>query len=74
MFQNSDKNQLRSLQDKKARLMRADHSAALHASQASVVSVDDALKEEMHQYSSVRQIEIDYCTLKWWKDHVAKSS
>ena len=34
--------------------MRADHSgAALHASQASVLSMDDALKEEMHRYSIV---------------------
>ena len=38
--------------------MRVDHSAALHASQASVLSVDDALKEEMHRYSSVLQVEI----------------
>ena len=38
--------------------MRVDHSAALHASQASVLSVDDALKEEMHRYSSVLQIDI----------------
>ena len=52
--------------------MRADHSAALHASQASVLSVDDALKEEMHRYSSVLQIEIDSCPLKWWKEHEAK--
>ena len=38
--------------------MRVDHSAALHASQVSVLSVDDALKEEMHRYSSVLQIDI----------------
>ena len=44
----------------------------LHASQASVLSVDDALKEEMHRYSSVLQIEIDSCPLKWWKEHEAK--
>ena len=56
MFQSSDKNLLRSLQEKKSKInilqkMRADHSgAALHASQASVLSVDDALKEEMHRY------------------------
>ena len=44
--------------------MRADHSAALHVSQASVLSVDDALKEEMHKYRSVLQIDIDSCPLK----------
>ena len=63
------KNQLRSLQEKNGKInilqkMRTDHSAALHASQASVLSVDDALKEEMHRYSSVLQIEIDSCPLK----------
>ena len=53
--------------------MRADHSAAFHASQASVLYVDDALKEEMHRYIiSVLQIEIDSCPLKWWKEHEAK--
>ena len=49
--------------------MRADHSASLHVSQASVLSVDDALKEEMHKYRSVLQIDIDSCPLKWWKEH-----
>ena len=34
--------------------------------------VDDALKEEMHTYSSVLQIEIDSCPLKWWKEHEEK--
>ena len=53
MFQSSDKNQLRSLQEIKGKInivqkMRADYSAGLHSSQASVLSVDDALKEEMH--------------------------
>ena len=49
--------------------MRADHSASLNVSQASVLSVDDALKEEMHKYRSVLQIDIDSCPLKWWKEH-----
>ena len=26
----------------------------------------------MHKYSSVLQIEIDSCPLKWWKEHEAK--
>ena len=54
--------------------MRADLSAALHAFKASVLSVDYALKKEMHRYSSVLQIKIDYCALKWWKEREAKSS
>ena len=48
MFQSIDKNQLRSLQEINilTKNERSDHSAALHAPQASVLSVDDALKEE----------------------------
>ena len=49
-------------------------AAALRASQASVLCVDDALQEEIHRYSSVLQIEIDSCPLKWWKEHEAKLS
>ena len=49
--------------------MRADHSASLHVSQASVLSVDDAVKEEMHKNRSVLHIDIDSCPLKWWKEH-----
>ena len=36
------------------------------------LSVDDALQEEIHRYSSVLQIEIDSFPLKWWKEHEAK--